>query len=181
MIHDHAYRPNIYSQEEVEEICKLMEQNINATIRDLPSKTAKKTSSVGMVEYGKVKEVLSKFRNLSLDANKHLFGFDLFETSDLDIIMYNRYDVAGEYDWHIDASRGEVKDIKLTALLNVSTQSFEGGELELFFNNGPEPVKQFRNPGSFFIFPSWIPHRVTPVTSGQRKTITMFLQGPLFK
>jgi PKHD-type hydroxylase len=181
MITDHALRTNIYTQEECVEICQLFQSNINVTIRDLPSKDAVKSSKVGNVEFGKVKEKVEKFKNLSLDANKHLFGFDLFQYTDLEVLLYNVYDIGGEYGWHTDAVRGEVKDIKLTALLNVSTEPFEGGELELFFNSKPEPITQFREPGSFFIFPSWIPHRVTPVTSGRRKTITLFLQGPNFK
>lgn len=181
MIADHAFRPNIYTPEQCAEICQLLESNINVAVRDLPSKDAVKTSKVGNIEFGRVKEKLGKFLNLSLDANKHLFGFDLFHYTDLEYVLYNVYDVGGEYEWHIDAARGEVKDIKLTALLNVSTESYEGGELELFFSSKPEPITQFRTPGSFFIFPGWIPHRVTPVTSGQRKTITLFLQGPNFK
>jgi PKHD-type hydroxylase len=181
MIADHAYRANVYTPEECIEICQLMQSHITGTIRDLPSKDSIKTSKVGMVEFGKVKEKLEKFKNISLDANKHLFGFDLFQFTDLEYISYNTYDINSEYSWHIDANRGEVKDIKLTALLNVSTELYEGGELEVFFSTKPEPIVQFRTPGSFFIFPSWIPHRVTQVTSGQRKTITLFLQGPNFK
>lgn len=181
MIADHAYRLNVYTPEECAEICQLMQSHINVTIRDLPSKDAVKTSKVGMVEYGKVKEKLEKFKDIALDGNKHLFGFDLFQFTDLEYLMYNIYDVGGEYSWHIDCTRGEVRDIKATALLNVSTEPYEGGDLEVFFNSKPEPVTQFRDPGSFFIFPSWMPHRVTPVTNGQRRTITMFLQGPTFR
>jgi len=181
MLQDHAYRSNIYTQEECVAICKAMEQNINVTLKDMPSQTSVKTSKVGMVEYGKVKDLLSKLKDLSLDANKHLFGFDLFQFTDLDVLLYNVYNVNEEYTWHIDASRGEVKDIKLTILLNVSTEPFEGGDLELFFSAGSEQIVEFRKPGSFFVFPSWVPHRVTPVTSGTRRTITLFLQGPLFK
>jgi len=181
MIADHAFRPNVYTPEECAEICRLMEANINVAIRDLPSKDSVKTSKVGMVEFGKVKDKLEKFKNICLDGNKHLFGFDLFQYTDLEYLMYNVYDVGGEYSWHIDGSRGEIKDIKLTALLNVSTEPYEGGELEVFFSSKPEPITQFRAPGSFFIFPSWMPHRVTPVTSGRRTTITLFLQGPNFR
>ena len=181
MLQDHAYRPNVYSEEECIEICKAMEKNINVAIKDMPSQTSVKTSKVGMVEFSKVKDVLDKFKNISLDANKHLFGFDLFQFTDLEVLLYNIYNLNEEYTWHIDASRGEVKDIKLTALLNVSTEPYEGGELELFLSTGPSEISEFKKPGSFFIFPSWIPHRVTPVTSGTRKTITLFLQGPLLK
>lgn len=180
MIADHAYRPNIFTADECTEIRQLMESNINVTLRDMPSKDATKTATVGMVEYGNVKSKLEKFINLSLDANKHLFGFDLFHITDMERINYNVYETGSEYTWHIDAARGESRDFKLTALLNVSEAPFEGGVLELF-NTGPWTVEQFSAPGSFFIFPSWIPHRVTPVTSGTRTSITLFLQGPTFK
>jgi len=181
MIQDHAYRPSIYTPEEIEQICKAMEQHISTLLKDVPSQTATKTAKVGIVAFGNVKEHLEKFKNISLDANKHLFGFDLYQITDLENLHYNIYDTDCEYSWHTDSIRGGCSDFKLTALLNVSTEPYEGGELELFFSSKAETITQFSTPGSFFIFPSWIPHRITPVTSGKRKSISMFFQGPMLK
>lgn len=181
MIQNHAYRPNIYNHEECEQICKALEQHISTMLKDLPSQTATKTAKVGIVSFGDVKDHLEKFKNLALDANKHLFGFDLYQITDLENLHYNIYDSSAEYGWHIDASPSPCSDFKLTALLNVSTEPYEGGELEVFFSSKPETISEFSTPGSFFIFPSWIPHRITPLTSGQRKSVSMFLQGPALK
>ena len=34
--------------------------------------------------------------------------------------------------------------------------------------------------GTVIVFPSWIQHRVTPVTSGTRKSVSLWLIGPKF-
>jgi PKHD-type hydroxylase len=35
--------------------------------------------------------------------------------------------------------------------------------------------------GSVLLFPSWILHRVTPVTKGVRKSIVVWVTGPKFR
>jgi PKHD-type hydroxylase len=42
-------------------------------------------------------------------------------------------------------------------------------------------VPELKEPGSLLVFPSYIQHRVTPVTKGERVTISRWLSGPNFK
>ena len=75
-------------------------------------------------------------------------GFDLFQLSSQTILNYNSYTVGTEYSWHVDAeSKSPIRDIKLTCLLNLSEEKFDGGDLYLFKG---EEVKcsEFKNPGS---------------------------------
>ena len=96
-------------------------------------------------------------------------------------LNYNIYDEGTEYSWHIDAvPRDPVRDIKLTALLNLSEESYEGGELVLFRAN--EIVcTEFNKPGSAIIFPSFINHKVNKITSGKRHTLAIWFSGPKFR
>ena len=73
-----------------------------------------------------------------------------------------------------------LRDIKLTALLNLSEETYEGGELVLFRAN--EIVcNEFNKPGSAIIFPSFINHKVNKITSGKRHTLAIWLSGPKFR
>jgi len=58
---------------------------------------------------------------------------------------------------------------------------YEGGEFQI--NNGQEkdvetiPTKK----GRMIIFPSFMIHRVAPVTKGKRKSVVVWVTGPKFK
>ena len=114
-------------------------------------------------------------------ANNNYFSFDLHPLTSLKKLNYNSYEVGTEYNWHIDAIPNDnVRDIKLTALLNLSEEPYEGGELVLFRAN--EIVcTEFNKPGSAIIFPSFINHKVNKITSGKRHTLAIWLSGPKFR
>ena len=116
-----------------------------------------------------------------MTANNNFFGFDLHPLTNLKKLNYNIYNEGQEYNWHIDAVPGDpVRDIKLTALLNLSEESYEGGELSLFRANEIE-CSEFNTPGSAIIFPSFINHKVNKITSGRRNTLAIWLSGPKFR
>ena len=141
-----------------------------------------KTSTALVVPYGFVEEEIKRFKNICLDINKNVFGFDLFEKTEFEGILYNVYDSArqSEYGWHNDSVIDHMYDIKLTGLLNVSTENYTGGEFYIF-NGIEEEIKEFSKPGSILLFPSWFTHRVAPVLTGTRKTVTMFFTGPCLR
>ena len=62
----------------------------------------------------------------------------------------------------------------------VSLKKYEGGDFE-YLNSQFIRVKELENPGSVLIFKSHFHHRVLPVTSGERRTLTHFMLGPRFR
>ena len=122
---------------------------------------------------------------LNLLGQKYLtinfFGFDLHPLTSFKKLNYNIYDEGTEYNWHIDAVPTDpVRDIKLTALLNLSEENYEGGELVLFRAN--EIIcNEFNTPGSAIIFPSYINHKVNKIVSGKRHTLAIWMSGPKFR
>ena len=116
-----------------------------------------------------------------MSSNKINFGFDLHPLTFDEVLNYNIYKKNTEYDWHIDAELEKpLFDIKLTCLLNCSDGPYEGGDLCLF--SGKErPCKEFNEPGSIIVYPSFINHRVKKVTSGERKTLAIWWSGPKFR
>ena len=105
----------------------------------------------------------------------------LIDQIDKSLINYNTYVQGEEYSWHIDASsKSPVSDIKLTCLLNLSEENYEGGELILF--KGKEvQCKEFNLPGSAIVFPSFTNHKVNKLLSGKRHTLAIWMTGPKFR
>ena len=117
---------------------------------------------------------------LGVHANMHCkWGFEI---NSRESVQFAHYGPGQHYDWHVDTfllSPGTTFDRKVTVVCLMSdTSEFEGGELWLKF------LGEYTGPlvkGSVIAFPSFVEHRVTPVTSGLRATATMWLTGPKFK
>ena len=110
-------------------------------------------------------------------ANDQVWQYDL---SHVEEVQVTRYEQGGHYTWHSDYGVSSTKKYtrKLSASLILSDPSeYEGGKLQLvdYFNNIIEPVQ---TKGSLIVFDSRIPHRVTPVTKGQRISLVSWMLGP---
>jgi PKHD-type hydroxylase len=100
---------------------------------------------------------------------------------DIERIQLGRYVDGGHYKYHNDAELPNNKKIvrKLSAVLFLSDpKDYEGGIFEFQKLEGKiDKMSQ----GSIIVFPSYIEHRVTPVTSGERYTAVCWAVGPAFK
>ncbi|MDC1378531.1 2OG-Fe(II) oxygenase [Pelagibacteraceae bacterium] len=171
---------NIYNKEQVQEINNVINGNLTKGKDDFAGE-AKKTSDVKFVYYGKIHKYLNPFIDFCITANNNFFGFDLHPLTSLKKLNYNSYKQGEEYSWHIDAvPRDTVRDIKLTALLNLSEEPYEGGELILFRGN-EIPCEEFNLPGSAIIFPAFTNHKVNKLISGTRNTLAIWMSGPKFR
>ena len=65
----------------------------------------------------------------------------------------------------------------MTFLINLSEEPYEGGD---FIING-QTQDFFREPGTAIMFKSHLRHEVTPVTKGNRISLTYFIHGPRFQ
>jgi len=117
---------------------------------------------------------------IARQLNGQFFDFDLFGfVEDIQYTVY-RAD-GGHYDWHLDRGvSGGQAPRKLSLVLQLSDPSeYEGGELEVFL--GGEPTQMKKEQGLVVAFPSFVLHRVTPITSGTRRTLVVWLSGPKFR
>lgn len=92
------------------------------------------------------------------------------------------------YDWHTDDSVND-KDVKrkLSASIILSNPNdYTGGDF-LFYSYNPKerrPVvksKEAKGQGSVIVFPSYMWHKVMPVTQGVRYSMVNWVEGPMFK
>lgn len=169
---------NVYSYSELLSLEQKILDNLDYELEDIPAKGVYKSSKVQFVYYKHITHELEKLNEFVLEVNKNVFGLDLYHPTHHTVGLYNTYEGTkkAKYDWHNDSIKNEMFDLKLTALINLSTD-YTGGELKLFLN-GEVTITEFKNYGSIIIFPSWTQHKVEPVTTGTRKTFTLFYTGP---
>jgi len=177
----------LYSEDEVKTIVDVFESSQSKVTEPESKKsfTGIKKSRVSCVPWPVLKNYLGKFERFIFDTNKHLFKYDLIPLDDSHSLNLNHYDLKNpSYDWHMDGTKNfQDYDLKLTVLLNVSTEKYTGGNLKLF-NIGEKSnqiiVDKFK-PGYCLIFTSNHFHKVDPVTSGVRKTLSYWAKGPLWR
>lgn len=87
----------------------------------------------------------------------------------------------GKYDWHMDmCPQDTLIPRKLAMVLMLSDSSeYEGGEFQIKVGEKNEVLETKK--GRAWFMPSYILHRVTPVTKGVRKTAVVWAGGDQWK
>lgn len=111
-------------------------------------------------------------------ANALFWQFDLGAASLP--IQYTQYDEVGShYDWHADwgAAEGFKRKISISVQL-CDTSEYEGGDLEFMtYPLTDAGRRQARARGTAIVFPAFLVHRVTAITSGARRALVTWRCG----
>lgn len=112
--------------------------------------------------------------------NGQFYRFDISGFNEhLQFTVYDGSE-GGHYDWHIDSGKAGEVPRKLSFVLQLSDPSeYEGGELQIMASKNIDVVDKKK--GLAVVFPSYTLHRVTPVTSGVRKTLVVWFTGSAFR
>jgi PKHD-type hydroxylase len=122
-----------------------------------------------------------KMMTMIIEANDNVWNFDLYSV--LDNIQYTEYHATndGHYGWHQDIGPGPLSTRKVSITVQLSgPDEYEGGDLE-YWKGGQDIQKAPRGKGVVFIFPSYMMHRVTPVTKGVRRSFVLWVGGGHYK
>ena len=112
------------------------------------------------------------------EVNNQWFGYAIDWQFHLDTFNYNRYGINSGYDWHMDAiTKHSLADIKLTCLLNLSEEPYEGGEFKSLHQKGDLKFDS----GMGLVIHSVVAHKVNPVTKGKRTTLTYWATVPSWR
>jgi PKHD-type hydroxylase len=119
--------------------------------------------------------VFERVRRLahSLNAryNFRLSGF----TEPLHLITY---EPGGHFEWHSDLAGGPTSTRKISISIQLSEDDdYVGGDFE-FCPHGL--ISEFRGIGNALAFPAYLPHRVSPVSSGRRHALVAWVHGDAF-
>ena len=134
------------------------------------------------------------------EANKTAgwnFDWDFSESC-----QFTKYGVGQHYGWHCDSwdkpydkpndlnSHGKIRKLSVTVSLSDPSE-YEGGNLEFDFRNQVDwernkkskikECTEIRPRGSIIVFPSFVWHRVNPVTKGTRYSLVIWNLGRPFR
>ena len=116
--------------------------------------------------------------------------------------QFTKYGVGQHYGWHCDSwdkpydkpndlnSHGKIRKLSVTVSLSDPSE-YEGGNLEFDFRNQVDwernkkskikECTEIRPRGSIIVFPSFVWHRVNPVTRGTRYSLVIWNLGKPFR
>lgn len=125
--------------------------------------------------------VMDRMIRLVAEANRESFGFALDEFAESPQVARYGAEREGHFDWHSDIGAGALAaKRKLTIVVQLSPpEDYTGGTLELRPDSNIREAP--RSQGTAILFPSFVLHRVTPVTAGTRWSLTLWSHGPAFR
>ncbi len=125
-------------------------------------------------------ELVAKIGLTIIDANERFYKFNLSGFFDYDPCRIFKYEdsIKAHYGWHNDLGPDLMSTRKLSfSILLNDPSTYEGGRLEFMPDFGFSNVQQ----GDLVVFPSYLTHRVTQITSGTRYCIVGWVHGPAFQ
>ena len=116
-------------------------------------------------------------------ANKDNFLYDISDIEN-DMIQYTQYNKGDFYNWHTDMDICDINEPdqlvrKLSFTLQLTNEDeYTGGNLEFAdFDDSTYKFSVPKSRGTVIVFDSRVPHRVTPVESGIRKSLVGWVVG----
>lgn len=121
-----------------------------------------------------------------------------FQWDSSEQIQFTKYKLNQFYDWHCDSwdkpydkpnepiQHRKIRKLSMTCQLTDGSE-YRGGELEFDFRNkNPKEntihqCKEILPKGSIIVFPSFVWHRVKPITAGTRYSLVLWNLGYPFK
>ena len=149
-----------------------------STANTIESKTRR--SKAGWIQYEKnIDWLFEKLVAYGRKANNEVFRFNIDGLHEP--LQYTIYEENNEgfYNWHLDI--GVYNEMTVTRKMSMSMvlndpDEYDGGDLEIWGSSGV--VTAPREQGTPAFFPSFLLHRVTPVTRGTRKSLVVWFGGP---
>lgn len=186
-----CYWEKAFSDHEIDQIVEYCtKKQLKKGLTKQPADTdLYRSSKVNFHDYDEDnKWIFQRLNYVISEINKKYYNFDL---RGYDFFQYSEYnsETSDRYDFHVDMISGTncVEDVdrfrklSVVMLLNEPYIDFEGGHFEITTGHEEEIERIAMNKGKIILMPSFIVHRVTPVTEGTRKSLVAWVQGPKFK
>ena len=180
-----AHKPIWYLKQIPEQLCDLAVQDfLSVTPRD-----------ASMGQNGETNDHKQRNTTVRFIESGHWFSYIMhgvareanttcqwgYEITGHENIQFAEYGPDQHYDWHVDVFPLGYQpfDRKVSVICLLSDLSeFESGDFEIkLYSTYKAPLKK----GTIIAFPSILEHRVIPVTSGLRRSATVWMTGPKYK
>jgi PKHD-type hydroxylase len=176
---------NVFTNEQLSIIGKFVSQNSYkvkpaAITGKALDASYRRTDLLWLDDLKELESIYKTVDTLIREVNNSHYHWNLDYLEIMQLGIYKAKD-QGFYDLHTDSrlSMGSGKSRKLSfSILFSDPEEFEGGDLIIHHRMNGQAIKLQKNQAVFF--PSFMPHSVTPVTKGVRKSIVGWVVGPDF-
>lgn len=155
------------------------EPDMEATVGNCEVYPSTRISTLSWIRHDEKSAEIYKFLIDKIDRiNYYHYGMIL---TAMESIQYTKYSIGGHYQYHNDVIfRKENSMRKLSIIMALSSSNeYQGGDL-LLCPDGDNPTTVRMDKGDLIAFPSYVPHKVTAVTGGNRITAVSWVYGPKF-
>ena len=171
-------------------------KNVELDKQQIKDLKKKRNSNIVWIE--KAQWIYKELHPYIHQANKQA-GWN-FQWDYSEACQFTKYNKGQYYGWHCDGwnepynqpdnknNHGKIRKLSVTLSLSEYGKDYKGGELEFDCRNrDPDKkrnlatCKQIRSKGSMVVFPSFLWHRVKPVTKGTRYSLVIWNIGRPFK
>jgi PKHD-type hydroxylase len=176
---NYYYYTNAFTTQELEDIKKIgnsfpLQKALVGGGDDSQMTDYRKSEISWIPEVQDTQWLYDKIADYAIEANKEMWNFDIWGYHD-SLQFTNYYGDGGHYDWHADLGPN-MSNRKLSVVLQLSDpKDYVGGQLEM--NAGGSILSVPQQYGLLCFFPSFVLHRVTPLTSGTRTSLVTWLCG----
>lgn len=119
--------------------------------------------------------LFDKIWNHVSDVNKNFYKFQL--SGMYEALQLTHYKVGDHYGWHEDGLEPHFTTRKLSFVIQLTApELYTGGSLVIFPGENASRLQ-----GSISFFPSFITHKVEPVTHGSRFSLVGWVTGEPFR
>lgn len=187
-VHNWVKWENAFPKDQVERciaLCDALPRSGGTTFesgKGLPSDAVRRSQVAWVRPSPEAEWLFEKLTFIVDDMNSKFFRFDL--SGFHEALQYTVYEAGpegrqGHYTWHMDRG-ANITPRKLSLVVQLSSPAdYDGGNLELFYADPAVVVP--RALGYVAAFPSFVMHRVTPVTRGVRRSLVIWVGGPGFR
>ncbi len=181
---DYVILENLFSSQEVRAIRELWDEkgvidaHLTGTEETSFDHSLRKSSINFINPEPSVNWIFERLALAAIEENNRRFQFEILGLNEG--LQLARYDRSDEFNWHMDFGVGLASQRKLSMSVQLSEpDEYEGGDLQFMIND--QAHNAIRNPGTLIIFPSYVMHRVTPITSGTRMSLVGWVNGMPFR
>jgi PKHD-type hydroxylase len=164
------------------ELSEFMDAAVGRGVDNKVDEDVRKTKIVWIEPQEENKWIFERMNELTAKINFDKFQMKLRQ---FDGFQYSKYAIDNFYDWHTDTiinpENGLYRKLSFSLMLSDPSE-FEGGEF-LISPHGSESKSETisLNKGDVVVFYSHIPHKVSPVTKGERISLVTWALGDKLK
>jgi len=174
-----CFYPQVFSPAECEQLIALqgLTKKSGLAGKPEPLDSVRKSTSTYLPLDDSTRWIHERIYPLVQFLNENYYHFKIELLSPAQVIAYP---VGGFYDWHVDLGYDDLSARKLSVVAFLTPRSdYQGGQLKLVSGlRMEEDINQEQ--GTVVFFPSYMLHKVEPVTAGLRHTLVMWAYGPSF-